>query len=170
MPRGYFIKTFETPPPLFLCFHTHMEKRLNAYLTRLRQSNQGTEGFLTVPEIGFACFTLELPWRENRPSVSCIPAGIYPMTWRATDRRATYHIREVPNRTYILIHSGNYAGDVLKGFKTHVEGCVLLGGRMGWLNGQRAVLVSRATVGEFNTRMGGRDACLAITEAWEKQQ
>jgi len=65
-----------------------MEKTINIYLTRLRQSDQGTEGILTVPELGFACFTLELPWRGNRPNVSCIPPGTYPMAWRVTSRRA----------------------------------------------------------------------------------
>ena len=94
-----------------------MEKTITTYLTRLRQTDQGTEGFLTVPELGFACFTLELPWRENRPCVSCIPPGTYPIGWRVTRRRSTYHIRNVPKRSYILIHSGNYAGDIYKGLK-----------------------------------------------------
>ncbi|WP_139164048.1 DUF5675 family protein [Desulfoluna spongiiphila] len=146
-----------------------MEKTLTLYLTRLTQSDQGTEGILTVPALGFACFTLELPWRENRPNVSCIPPGTYPMEWRVTPRRASYHIRQVPHRTYILVHSGNYAGDIRKGLKTHVEGCVLLGRRMGWLNGQRAVLVSRATVRQFNNLMAGRDAQLTIIDPWGKQ-
>lgn len=143
-----------------------MEKTITTYLTRLRHTDQGTEGILTVPELGFACFTLELPWRENRPNLSCIPAGTYPLSWRVTRRRSTFRIRNVPHRTYILIHSGNYAGDIHKGFKTHVEGCVLLGRRMGWLAGQRAVLVSRATVREFNTLMAGRDARITIIDAW----
>ncbi|BCS94600.1 hypothetical protein DSLASN_02320 [Desulfoluna limicola] len=144
-----------------------MEKTITTYLTRLRQTDQGTEGFLTVPALGFACFTLELPWRENRPCVSSIPPGTYSMAWRVTRRRSTYHIRNVPKRSYILIHSGNYAGDIHKGFKTHVEGCVLLGKRMGWLNGQRAVLVSRSTVRQFNKLMAGQNARIIITEAGE---
>ncbi len=147
-----------------------MEKTITTYLTRLRQTDQGTEGFLTLPELGFACFTLELPWRENRPCVSCIPPGTYPLGWRVTCRRSTYHIRNVPKRSYILIHSGNYAGDIHKGLKTHVEGCVLLGKRMGWLNGQWAVLVSRSTVRQFNKLMAGQKARIIITEAWEAPQ
>lgn len=144
-----------------------MEKTIDVYLTRLRRSDHGTEGFLTVPSLGFSCFTLELPWRDNRQDVSCIPPGIYSMVWRVTKRRSTYHIKKVPNRTWVLVHSGNFAGDVTKGLKTHVEGCVLLGNRMGWLGGQRAVLSSRLTVRKFNRLMNGRKANITILDPWE---
>jgi len=40
---------------------------------------------------------------------------------------------------------------------------------MGWLNGQRAALVSRATVREFNNRMAGREARITIIDPWGGQ-
>ena len=146
-----------------------MENKIKAYLTRLRRSDHGTEGILTIPALGFSCFTLELPWRDNRSNVSCIPPGTYPVSWRVTRRRATYHIKNVPGRTYILIHSGNYAGDVTKGLKSHVEGCIELGTRMGWIGRQRAVLLSRNMMRKFHKLMNGRDAELTIIDPWENK-
>jgi hypothetical protein len=123
---------------------------LPAFLTREPSTDQGTEGRLVIPDIGFTCFTLELPWRGNASRVSCIPRG--PYTCVAVDSPRfgrVYHVQAVPGRTHILIHSGNLAGDVSLGFKSNVEGCILLGSRRGTIQGQCAVLVSRATVRRF---------------------
>ena len=65
------------------------------------------------------------------------------------------------------MHAGNFAGAVKKGFKTNVQGCVLLGRRFGLIQGQRAVLVSRATVRRFNNLMAGKNARIIIKEQWE---
>ena len=43
------------------------------YLLRTTTSDQGTEGFLVTD--GFNCRTLELPWKNNKRSISCIPEG-----------------------------------------------------------------------------------------------
>ena len=117
-------------------------------LCRLTRSDQGTEGLLLAGD--FNCKTLELPWRDNQRQVSCIPPGEYDVEMRLSNKYGRiYWVREVPNRTYILIHSGNYAGDTTKGFKSHVMGCILLGKERGYLAGQRAVLNSRITVRAF---------------------
>ena len=118
------------------------------YLIRTITSAQGTMGFLTNGD--FNCKTLELPWRYNKQNISCIPAGEYICRIRKSPRFGiTYHVKNVPNRGYILIHSGNFAGDKEKGFKSHVAGCILLGKRHGFLYDQRAVLSSRITVNKF---------------------
>jgi len=140
------------------------EKIIDVYLARYRMSDQGTEGILSVPSLSFSCFTLELPWRDNQPSLSCIPTGTYPMAWRVSTKWNAFHIQDVPDRSYILIHSGNFAGDVSKGFKTHVQGCVLLGQSMGNLDGQRAVLVSKDTVRRFNGLLEGKEARIIIKD------
>ena len=141
-----------------------MEKTLDIYLTRHHITDQGTEGILSVPSLFFSCLTFELPWRNNLPNISCIPEGSYRLTWRSSRKKPAYHIRNVPNRSYILIHSGNFAGDAAKGFKTHVQGCVLLGQRMCKLGGQRAVLVSRNTVRRFNRLLKGKEARIIIKD------
>jgi hypothetical protein len=118
------------------------------FLFRYLNSDQGTEGVLTTE--GFFCKTLELPWRNNKRNVSCIPDGEYKVAIRQSPRFGTvYHVKEVTGRTYILIHSGNFAGDKSKGYKTHVNGCILLGKKHGFLGEQRAVLNSRITIRKF---------------------
>ena len=72
----------------------------------------------------------------------------------------------MPNRTYILIHSGNYAGDKSKGFKSHVMGCILLGKKSGYLGGQVAILNSRIMVRAFMEHMNYEPFILRIQEAF----
>ena len=126
----------------------------DVFLVRTVTSDQGTEGFLTQLESGFFCRTLELPWRDNKRSISCIPAGEYIVKVRQSPKYGRiYWVTNVPNRSWILIHSGNVAGDVEKGFRTHVQGCILLGKKHGMLYNQRAVLTSRPTVNSFMRTM-----------------
>ena len=108
-----------------------------ATLTRQASSPLGTLGELEHGD--FSCVTMEPPWRDNRPNVSCIPEGTYPCRWHKSPRYGcVYAVLEVPFRSHSLIHAGNIA--------QHTKGCVLLGQRLGRLGGQPAVLISRATV------------------------
>lgn len=136
-------------------------KQVNLF--RLQRSDQGTEGMLVVDD--FNCKTLELPWRNNQPQISCIPAGEYNVEIRLSNKYGRiYWVRKVPDRTYILIHSGNFAGDISKGFKSHVMGCILLGKKRGFLGGQVAVLNSRITVRDFMETMDYEPFTLNIQE------
>lgn len=119
------------------------------WLFRTVTSDQGTEGFLSTFD-GFSCKTLELPWRDNQRGISCIPSGEYITTIRQSNKFGKkYWVTNVQDRTWILIHSGNVAGDVSKGYRTHVQGCILLGEKLGFLYNQRAVLNSRIAVRRF---------------------
>lgn len=132
-------------------------------LARLARSDQGTEGILLAGN--FNCKTLELPWRENARQVSCIPSGEYDVEVRLSNKYGrVYWVRRVPDRTYILIHSGNYAGDVSKNYKSHVMGCILLGKHHGYLAGQRAVLNSRLTIRNFMREMDYQKFQLNVLE------
>jgi hypothetical protein len=134
----------------------------SVYLLRFKTSDQGTEGILITTD-GFNCKALELPWRENQRSISCIPPGEYLCKIRFSKKFGkTYWVTKVPKRSYILIHSGNYAGDKSKGFKTHVEGCILLGKKHGYLSGQRAILNSRISVRAFMNHMKEENFMLTI--------
>lgn len=65
-----------------------------------------------------------------------------------------YLIQEqIENRGGFRIHSGNFAGDKTKGFKSDSLGCPLLGYQFGIMNKQRAILVSRPAVADFVTHM-----------------
>ena len=132
---------------------------------RLRRSDQGTEGLLVSGE--FNCRTLELPWRDNKKNISCIPPGEYKVEIRISPKYGRiYWIRDVENRTYILTHSGNWAGDKYKGYKTHVAGCILLGKKRGFLQGQVAVLNSRIAVRQFMEHMEYETFKLRIQEVF----
>lgn len=134
-------------------------------LFRFKRGDQGTRGVLFSGL--FNCNTLELPWRENEKNISCIPAGEYQVKIRISPKYGqVYHVQEVPNRTFILVHSGNWAGDTSKGFKTHVNGCILLGAKRGLLVNQWAVLNSRITVKRFMARMALQPFTLKIHEAF----
>ena len=137
----------------------------NVWLWRMRRSDQGTEGLFFTD--GFNCKSFELPWRDNKRNISCIPAGVYDTIIRQSPRFGTiYWILKVENRTYILVHSGNWAGDIELGYKTHTNGCLILGKKMGYLMGQRAVLNSRITVRAFMDHMNNQPFTLHIMEAF----
>jgi hypothetical protein len=140
-----------------------MERIVN--LCRMKRSDQGTRGILFADS--FSCQTIELPWRDNKPNISCIPAGEYNVDIRYSPKYGKiYHVKEVPNRSYILMHSGNFAGDKTKGYKTNVAGCILLGKKQGLLMGQWAVLNSRIAVKQFMNHMQLEPFILKIHEAF----
>jgi hypothetical protein len=133
---------------------------------RRDEGDQGTFSILEGPR-GFLCHTLELPNRGNKSNISCIPTGLYDVVIRKSKKYGkVYHIQDVKGRTFILIHSGNVAGDVAKGWHTHSAGCILMGKYRGVLkcNGrsQRAVLCSKPTIREFVELMGYKPFKLRI--------
>ena len=137
----------------------------NVWLWRMRRHNQGTEGILFTG--GFNCKVLELPWRDNQRNISCIPAGEYETIIRYSQKFGTiYWVLKVEDRTYVYIHSGNWAGDINLGLKSHTYGCLLLGKKFGYLMGQRAVLNSRITVRQFMDHMNNKPFKLHIMEAF----
>lgn len=75
-----------------------------------------------------------------------------------------YWVLKVPNRSFILIHWGNLAGDKMLGHISHSAGCLLWGKYFGKLNGQLAVLYSRPTVFAFMEHMEYKPFKLNILE------
>jgi len=73
--------------------------------------------------------TLELPWLNNKSQVSCIPEGKYDVKVRTSEKYKRHlHIQNVKDRSYILIHSGNFAGSKNpKTGKSDILGCILVG-------------------------------------------
>ncbi|MEQ8546262.1 MAG: DUF5675 family protein, partial [Cyclobacteriaceae bacterium] len=64
----------------------------------------------------FICFTIELPWLQNRRNVSCIPEGRYQLIKRYTKERGWHLlVTKVPDRDGIIIHPANDAQRELKG-------------------------------------------------------
>lgn len=75
-----------------------------------------TVGQLQVGNQGFD--TLERPWLDNKPNVSCIPEGTYIVRRDTTGRFQYYAVENVPMRTHIEFHHGAKP--------EHSNGCILL--------------------------------------------
>jgi Family of unknown function (DUF5675) len=75
----------------------------------------GTNGNLFVDCVGL-CHTIELPWKNNKLEVSCIPEGRYELVKRYSPK-LKWHlwVQNVPNRDLILIHPYNDAMKEAKG-------------------------------------------------------
>lgn len=104
-------------------------------LMRVTYTDEGTFGVL-LNNFGFPlCVTLENPWMQNKPFISCIPPGQYEV-WPINSPKfgATWEVTPVVDRTHILFHRGN----------THIDthGCILIGERFGMLSGRPAILGS----------------------------
>jgi len=132
-------------------------------------TDQGRRGLLTVSFAPFRCNTLELPWRDNRPNMSCFPAGTYELRWARPSHaiggfRELYLIDGVPGRSGCFLHSGTVAGDRALGYLSDSYGCPLLGLTVGTYGGQLALFNSRAAVRQFNELLRGRPAQLIVEE------
>lgn len=107
-----------------------LNKMQKIKITRGFESNKQTLGLLQIIEnekVIYACYTLELPWRDNHHNISCIPFGLYKgkKITRPNGNKAI-SITDVPGRSAILIHKGN--------FYTDIRGCVLVGKSVKYLN------------------------------------
>ena len=138
-----------------------------AYIKRTDTSDAGTFGQI-VTDSGLARVTGELPWHDNQPGISCIPTGIYTVTWRRSPKHGVcYHVENVAGRTDIEIHSANWVGDKAKGYKCQLLGCIAPGMKVGILNGQRAVISSAAALDDLIADLGTDPWQLTITEEFQ---
>ena len=78
---------------------------------------KGTNGILSF-EGNEICKTIELPWRENKRRISCIPEGKYKLRKRYSAKFKWHmEVMNVKNRDLILVHPAN---DALK----ELNGCI----------------------------------------------
>ena len=93
-------------------------------IERLNYGDKQTIGKLyllnSLNEVVEEFWSLELPNKDNQRRISCIPEGVY----KARKHNSPKHglslwLQDVPNRSEILIHKGNYYTDIL--------GCILIG-------------------------------------------
>lgn len=103
-------------------------------IERVSYSDKQTTGFMHVlnnqNEILHGFCTLELGWNNNKRNISCIPAGEYKIKKRHSSKfKNHFHVLNVPDRKYILIHAGN--------FYTDIRGCILVGTDFKNLNGDK---------------------------------
>ena len=103
----------------------------------------GTVGVLTLPS-GNALYTMERPWLNNQPHVSCVPTGRYllelvpsPLVTRITKGKHKFAFRliNVSGRSHILIHPANKA--------LELQGCIAPGRDYGLIGTTMAVKYSQ---------------------------
>lgn len=118
-------------------------------LKRIVFRDKQTEGVLSIKDeannILFQCYTLELEEDCNAVRDDCIPRNIYNVEKRySTKYKHHFHVVDVPNRSYILIHSGNY--------NKHTLGCILVGATLSDINGDgyRDTTNSKETLNKLN--------------------
>ena len=95
----------------------------------INRLNKGDLSFQTLGELmvfdwdwtqQFNCKTVEPQWNGNKTSKSCMPNGWYWLVKRWSQRYGHhFEILDVPYRSYMLIHVGNFRKDT--------EGCILPG-------------------------------------------
>lgn len=126
-------------------------------LIRIAYLDKLTFGVLLDNKTPF-CLTLERPWLENKRSVSCIPEGTY-LCYRVKSLKFgdTFEVTEVPGRSHILFHAGNFVND------TH--GCIITGEQYEPLGGENAVIASGKAFKEFKDKLKGKDQFILTIES-----
>lgn len=118
-------------------------------LVRLTKSpDSPTYGVLLNAGIPFA-LTLEDPWLENMPRVSCILPGSYKAVRHLSPRFGeTFWVQDVPGRSEILFHRGNTQADT--------QGCILVGESFSHVLGETGITGSREGFAEFMRILEGK--------------
>lgn len=119
-------------------------------LTRRKSFPGCTLGTLRIQtrNLVWQCKTLELPWLNNKPQISCIPPGTYRCVRHTSEKFGkVFRLLNVPGREGILFHAGNTARD------TH--GCILLGVDVETGGRKPCLLSSRAAMKTFMQKLEG---------------
>jgi hypothetical protein len=120
---------------------------MKALVLARKYTPSGTQGAYIVfddnTEI-FRCKCMELPWLNNQQKVSCIPGGrIYDVEKISTPKHPnSFLIKDVPNRTAVMIHIGNFAS----GTQIDTEGCQLPGMNFVDIDGNGTIDVAQSTI------------------------
>ncbi len=127
-------------------------------LTRnLSDVRRGTTGEIRVEGTNLKWPTIERPWIDNRPYISCIPSGEYilqPHTsvkygevWAVVGGTVSLHAGGSAQRFAVLVHPANYA--------SQLQGCIALGTRTGkHIDGSYAVWNSQEALAELTAAVG----------------
>ena len=124
---------------------------------------KGTPGELYVNDNksgDLFCYTLELDWEGNKTNISCIREGIHLCKigiHYGVRVYKVYELQNVPGRTNVEIHIGNFLSDIL--------GCILVGKELRIYKGKYWVKSSTEVFNKFMNKMNNEDFLLEITYA-----
>jgi len=89
-------------------------------LKRFYNDEKVTIGYFKVKGIDHLFYTCELPWKNNKKNISCIPSGTYKVEKFTSPKHGLcYLIKDVPDRGMIEIHVANAP--------SQLEGCIAVG-------------------------------------------
>lgn len=111
---------------------------------RIESHNEhGTFGVFSIN--GIAQFvTLEETWLDNAKQISCIPAGTYDVeAYSGTKYKDVWLVKNVPNRSAILIHWGN--------LESNTAGCILIGMEYAKIGDKYGIGRSREAIEKLRT-------------------
>lgn len=88
---------------------------MELHITRYPDNDKlQTIGEFNVVGYNFSGKTVELEYNDNKKRISCIPPGTYIVKKRTSAKYGQhFHITNVPNRDFILIHACNYSRQLL---------------------------------------------------------
>lgn len=117
-------------------------------------------------EVKLQFLTLELPWKDNKNSISCIPNGSYKLTRLSSSPSFSYPhyiLEDVENRTYIKIHKGNFVHQLL--------GCILPGDSFKFIDKNNDLDVTNST-GTLNEilRLIGNEGEITINSLYDIEE
>ena len=99
---------------------------------------------------------MELPWKDNQRNISCIPADTYQAIAinRASNGKYAIWLKDVPNRSEILIHEVKYV--------KHLLGCAAPGTSFEDFNNDEIVDIvnSRSIMEVFEQHIPVGDKCI----------
>lgn len=119
-----------------------------------------TDGELFDPQGKHLCWTIELPWKDNKHQESCIPEGEYRYHKKFSQHLGwVLELEKVPERSLIYIHPGNTVLDL--------KGCIAPGNKQdSWkIKGKDypAVLNSKETMKKLMD-LAGTDGTITIIQ------
>lgn len=133
---------------------------------RRRYFSHGTFGELFDQDGEQLAVTVESPWNNNQPNISCIPEGEYTLRAHHSPRHGDCLVIESPSlgvtangpslRTHCLIHAANIAAQL--------QGCIAPGYQFGFYQGEWAVTGSKAMVERLLELVGDQVIDLHITK------
>lgn len=105
-----------------------------------------------------SCLSLELPWRDNEPNVSCVPEGEYEIKYEYSNKfkRFLWELKGVPDRSEVKIHPANNVNEL--------EGCIALGIK---LSLRSALVSSRPSVEQFQRIMENTKSSKITITKWK---
>ena len=111
------------------------------HLIRLSDDGKQTIGKLLIFSDTFrqrySCYTIEPAWKDNQQNISCIPPGTYEVVKHLSPNFGrTFWLLDVPGRSEILIHVGN--------FRKNTRGCILVGDELKHIDRDNLLDVSRS--------------------------